>query len=429
MRDGAAPRLLFATCRPPFPLDNGARIRTHRLLTGLARSFDTQLVTFEFPPGHPDGHVSREQLEQLLPGVAVATVPGAATSKRVSQLASLAQRGSWTLGRYSSDAFNAALTAAVERQDPHVIHFDDPGVALAPTFAGPLNVYSSHNIEQTLLEFAARVGSAPRRAFNALEGRKVAREEPEIWRRMDLCLAVSDLDRAVMAAGGARRVELCPNGVDPVERLPLRRRRDGDPLRLLFVGSGNYAPYERGIAWLVREVLPRLRAAGAHVSFDVVGAPPAAPVAAEGVRYLGRVAEVAPHYDAADVVVVPVFEGSGTRLKVIEAAAYGRPVVSTRLGAEGLGLEADRHYLAAEDSETFANAVLELERWSQDPADDRLEQMVAAAHEAIAPITWPRVVESLSELYRSEIERRNIETTSAQGTHAPSLAPRVEAGR
>jgi glycosyltransferase involved in cell wall biosynthesis len=246
---------------------------------------------------------------------------------------------------------------------------------------------------------------------------------------MDLCLAVSDLDRAVMAAGGARRVELCPNGVDPVERLPLRHRRRGDTLRLLFVGSGNYAPYERGIAWLVREVLPRLRAAGADVSFDVVGAPPAAPLPAEGVRYLGRVAEVEPHYADADVVVVPVFEGSGTRLKVIEAAAYGRPVVSTRLGAEGLGLQAGRHYLAADDSESFADAVFELERWSQDPADARLEQIVAAAHAAIAPITWPRVIESLTELYRSEIERRNAHTTGEPDARARSLGPGLEAGR
>src|ERR1039458_10558913 len=185
------------------------------------------------------------------------------------------------------------------------------------------------------------------------------RQTPCIRPPARACCTRATPSGAAMTAGGARRVELCPNGVDPVERLPLRALRRDDPLKLLFVGSGSYAPYERGLAWMVREVLPRLRRQTA-VSFDVVGQPPARPVAAEGVRYVGRVPTVEPYYDAAHVVVVPVFEGSGTRLKVIEAAAFGRPVVSTRLGAEGLPLEAGGHYLAGEGADEVAAAGLEL---------------------------------------------------------------------
>lgn len=398
MADGG--RIVFAACRPPYPLDNGARIRTHRLLTGLARTFDVVLVTNEFDPGHPDGHVPRELLERHLPGVEIVTVRHQGASKRAAQAVSLAHRGSWTLGRYQSRAYAAALVHVAARQRPDIVHFDDPAVALLPPPPGALSVYSAHNIEQTLLRREARAGSLPRRAFSTLEAHKVAGEERRIWRTMNLCLAVSALDGAAMRAGGARRVELCPNGADPVERLPLAPAAAGEPLRLLFVGSGNYAPYERGLAWLVRDVLPRVRGQ-LPVCLDVVGAPPSAPVAADGVRYLGRVEAVAPHYAAAHVVVVPVFEGSGTRLKIIEAAAFGRPVVSTHVGAEGLPLEPGEHFLAADDAEAFAAAVVELAgRWRE--PHKSLERMLAGAHERVQPLTWPRIVEGLVSLYSAE---------------------------
>ncbi len=405
MSDSARPRLVFAACRPPHPRDNGARIRTYNLLSGLASSFDTVFVTFEHDPQSPDGASAGNQLERLLPDVAVVTVPGAGPRKRASQAASLLHQESWSLGRYRTAAFTAALGDAVASHRPSIIHFDDPGVALVPPFPDVLNVYCAHNVERTILRLEAQVGSPMRRVFNHLEAVKVTREERRIWRRMDLCLAVSAVDGSAMTAGGARRVELCPNGVDPVERLPLRPLRRDEPLRLLFVGAGNYAPYERGLAWMVREVLPGIQSQ-IRVEFDVVGAPPARPVASEGVRYVGRVPSVKPYYDAAHVVVVPVFEGSGTRLKIIEAAAFGRPVVSTRLGAEGLPLEVDAHYLAADDAEGFAAAVLSLDRWWREPDHDSLERMVAGTREAIAPLMWPRVVERLVALYRSELERR-----------------------
>ena len=405
MSEAAPHRLVFAACRPPYPLDNGARIRTFQLLTGLARTFDTVLVTYEHHPESPDGRYRSDELEELLPNIAIVSVAGAGARKRADQAASLLRRESWSLGRYRTEPFATALRETVAAHRPSIVHFDDPGVAFLPPFAGALNVYSAHNIEQTLLRLEARAGTPLRRGFNAVEAHKVSREERRIWRTMDLCLAVSAPDGAAMTAGGARRVELCLNGVDPVERLPLRALRRDDPLKLLFVGSGSYAPYERGLAWMVREVLPRLRRQTA-VSFDVVGQPPARPVAAEGVRYVGRVPTVEPYYDAAHVVVVPVFEGSGTRLKVIEAAAFGRPVVSTRLGAEGLPLEAGVHYLAAEGADEFAAAVLELEHRWREPSSGSLERMVHSARETVLPLSWPRVIGRLVALYESELERR-----------------------
>src|SRR6204780_4077948 len=114
MSERSRPRLLFVSCAPPHPLHNGARIRTRQLLTGLAHSFDTVFLTYEHDPQSPDGSLSASELQSMLPGVAVRTVPGAGPGKRASQLASLPRRRSWSLGRYATAPLARALAAAMD---------------------------------------------------------------------------------------------------------------------------------------------------------------------------------------------------------------------------------------------------------------------------------------------------------------------------
>lgn len=196
-------------------------------------------------------------------------------------------------------------------------------------------------------------------------------------------------------------VEVCPNGTDRVVQLPPRRRDPGEPFRMLFVGSASYRPYEVGLAWFVREVYPQLAAAD-DVRLDVVGHPPRRPVHAPGVSYLGRVDSVLPHYERAHVVIVPVFEGSGTRLKILEAMAYGRPVVSTALGAEGLPITPGDHYIAAEDARGFAAELLALALRVR--GDERVDALLARARLAVEPLFWDAIVPTLVRSYRSVID-------------------------
>jgi polysaccharide biosynthesis protein PslH len=210
-----------------------------------------------------------------------------------------------------------------------------------------------------------------------------------------------------MRDGGARRVEVCPNGTDPVTPLPLPRREPGEPLRLVFVGMGRYEPNARGIEWFVSQVLPRIRSA-IPVSLDVVGQPPPRPVNAPGVRYVGAVESLEPSYERAHVAIVPVFEGSGTRLKIPEALAYGRPIVSTSLGAEGLPVSAGTHFWQADDAPGFASAVLEAGRACEHP-ERRLAPMLSAGHAAIEALQWPNIVGQLIDLYGREIESRRAQ--------------------
>lgn len=411
--------LVFATRRAPFPLDNGARIRGYHLLTGLAAAFETTLVCFEHAPGSPDGDMSEEELRRRFPQVEVVTAPGLGGNKRRDQASSLVSRHSWSFGRYRRPAFATALAGAVQRRRPCIVHFDDLGVAQFGPFPGAANVFSAQGVEQRILRQSEATGSLARRVFNAVEARKVLAEEERVWRSMDISLAVSPVDAEAMRAGGAQRVELCPNGTDPVSPLPMQPLVESEPVQVLFVGSGAYAPYERGLAWFVREVVPRVRGR-TPLRFEVVGQRPLRPITAEGVSYVGYVPTVAPFYEQAHVVVVPVFEGSGTRLKLLEAVAYGRPVVSTRLGAEGLPLRAGEHYLEADDADAFAGAIVDLaDRWRQ-PDLGGLPRMLSEARKAIEPLFWPNVVERLVALYRTELEVLGEESRLAGAVRSDS---------
>ena len=395
-------RLVFAASRPPFPLTYGTGIRSHRLLTALAEAFEVTLVTQE---GHVEGEgrLDHRELARRLPGLRVVAVPPRQRSKRLAQACSVVTTKSWQWGCAAGPRYGAALHAAVAASSARIVHFEDLGAARFGPLPSALSVFAPHNVEHRVVQGAAATEAGVRAAFAALEWRKIRGEERRAWRTMDLCLAVSDLDAAAFRAGGAARVELCPNGADAVERIPVRERRATDPFNILFVGTASYQPYEHGLGWFVREVLPRVRER-VPVAVQVVGAPPNRVDDVRDVQYVGRVPSVRPYYERAHAVVVPVFHGSGTRLKVLEAMAYGRPVVSTPLGAEGLPIRSPAHFDAAADAPAFAAALVALAAATAGP-DEWLEQRLAAAHAAVRPLFWPSITDRLVDLYRGEFER------------------------
>jgi glycosyltransferase involved in cell wall biosynthesis len=313
------------------------------------------------------------------------------------------RRRSTSFGAYATPGLRGVLAGLLEQAPGAVLHLDDPGVGLAGAgLPAGLTAFAPHNVEARIVRELAGRWPPAHRPFWELEWRKIQAEERRLWRTCDLSLAVSEIDAATMRDGGARHVVLCPNGADPVEPPELRPPARGEALRLLFVGTAEFWPYELGIAWFVREALPLIRSQG-ETTFDVVGAPPLEPVAGEGVTYVGRVPEVRPFYAAAHALVIPIFQGSGTRLKAVEAAAMGRPIISTRLGVEGLPLREGEHYMAAETPEEVAAAAAHLRRAFAE-APEEVARMTAAARLAVEDYFWPRIASRLADVYEAELE-------------------------
>jgi glycosyltransferase involved in cell wall biosynthesis len=209
----------------------------------------------------------------------------------------------------------------------------------------------------------------------------------------DVVCAASPQEAAAMASRyELSRVRTLPNGV----RLPSPVARPPGEHRLLFVGNLTYAPNLEAARVLVSEVLPRVRAKHPDATLDLVGphggALAGAPAA---VRVAGRVAELRPWYEGADVVVAPLWHGGGTRIKVLEALAYGRPVVATPLAVSGIDVRAGRDVLLADSPPALADAVSTL---LDDPEHgarlcEHAGQVVRERYSqtVVAPLVWDLV--------------------------------------
>lgn len=206
------------------------------------------------------------------------------------------------------------------------------------------------------------------RSWQRLVAHQMARAERRLVQRWDACTLASDEDTAFLArAFPAARIDYLPNVVER-PRLPNPAPHTG-PFNLLFVGNLAYPPNADGVEELLNEVLPALHQLGTTVRLTVVGRAPgpalAASLRAADVDLHTDVASVTPFYAAADAVIAPISFGGGTRVKLLEAMALGRPIVATPFAVGGLSVQHGVHALLGQTAAELAAAV---QRLARDPA-------------------------------------------------------------
>jgi glycosyltransferase involved in cell wall biosynthesis len=282
--------------------------------------------------------------------------------------------------------------------------------AVAP---GPLRVLDEHNVEYRFMERLERQErSRLRRLFYRLEARKLRDDELAACRRADAILTTSDVDRATLAPDvGATPIRVVPNGVDTTFFTP-GPAGNGRP-RLVFTGAIDYQPNTDAVLHFCAEIWPRVRRAAPEATLAIVGKDPPPAVlalAGEGVTVTGTVPDVRPWMQSATAFVVPLRTGGGTRLKILEALASGRAVVSTSLGCEGLEVTPGRDILVADEPAAFADAVL---RCVGDPA---LRARLGAAGRALVEerYRWEAIGANLADFYQELLARRRQHPTGEQ---------------
>ena len=278
----------------------------------------------------------------------------------------------------------------------------------APWRSGVPIVYFAHNVEHLIWKrLCAEESRRWRRVLLELEWRKLRRYEAATAARASLTIAVSPDDRASLAASSpTAHVVATPTGVDTEffapTATPVR------PRHVVFSGSMDWYPNEDAVLHFVNDVLPAVRAALPDVTFTVIGRNPGTRVrgleAVPGVRVTGTVDDVRPFVADAAVCLVPLRIGGGTRLKIFEALAMGKAVLSTTIGAEGLSLVPDRHIALADGARDFARALVDL---LQDPARGRA-MAEAGRHLMVTRYGWPRVVDDFeARLHDARYARRH----------------------
>lgn len=391
-------RILVVTPYLAVPPDFGGASRVYHLIRQLAARHEVMSLSL-VGPGDDIGRAEAE-LGRIVPVPVAATArmpPGA--GKRRAQLASLVSPHSFQHRFYVHDALQQQLDRLVATEAIDLVQLEFSQMGLYRVTRLPV-VLDVHNVEHDVLRQAAAHGDPLRRLFNQLEYRKFRREEIAAWRHATACVATSAADAAVVERVTGRAVTVVPNGVDLacVQRAPLAGT---DPASLVFVGAMRYRPNADAARWFVETVLPAIRRVLPGASLALVGADPPDDVRAlartPGVTVTGTVPDVRPWLQGAGTVVVPLRAGGGTRLKILEAFAAGRPVVSTTLGAAGLDVDDGEHLLLADTPEAFAQA---LSRLADDP--DLRRRLADAAFALVeGRYQWARLGNRLEDLYRT----------------------------
>lgn len=421
-------RLLFLTPQVPYPPHQGTTIRNYNLLANLAGEYEIHLLCFQESADNPPGNSPLPHFCSV-----IEATPSPAPRSLLNRVLTTLTSPSPDMGlRLASETFQARLGMLLERYRYDVVQIE--GIEMAPyglwllqhplwrnaqqkddlptiPIGRPRLVFDNHNAEYVLQQRAWETDRLkPNRwhaaAYSLVQWDKLRRYERQICQRADRVIAVSEADReALLHLDPKLNITVIPNGVDLDYYAAYQRANDAQapdygPNALVFTGKMDFRPNVDAVAWFAQEVLPLVRREVDDATFVIVGKAPHARVQElarlPGVTVTGFVPDIRAHIAAAAVYVVPLRIGGGTRLKVLEAMAMRRGLVSTRLGCEGIPLTDGREALFADDAPGFAQAVTALLR---DPA--RRAQLGDAGRRFVeANYGWPAITPRLKTVYR-----------------------------
>jgi glycosyltransferase involved in cell wall biosynthesis len=411
-------RILWVKADKLLPVQNGGNIRTYHVLRYLSERH--QLTFYSYYGGAPDPDYERE-LQRQLPG-AVAVCTGkrelSGMARGLDYLAHAGLQAPYAVSRFADAGVQKQLQEWFREQrfDVAVCDFLDAAI----NFPGRLNIPSvlfQHNVESEIWRrHADTAGNPVKKMMYGVEFRKMFRYERAAVCKFQHVIAVSENDRALMTKWvDGDRVTVVPTGVDLAQYRPAANGIDTSSPLITFIGAMDWEPNVDGVEYFCGEVWPAIKAEVPRARFRIVGRNPdrrvqkwasdsanSNSVSNDGsIEVTGRVPSVVEHLHESAVVIVPLRIGGGTRLKIYEAMAAGKVVVSTSIGAEGLDVHHGRDIMLADDPRSFAQAVIMLLR------DGELRRRYEkAAAETAARYDWPAIGERFSEVLQSVAEKK-----------------------
>ena len=395
-------RILFLANRCPLPIVDGQSRRTYNILKGLARRHDVSLLSLYDPDVKVDPGTI-QHLESFCARVELFAGP----AKRVSfpmamlLLASLFSRDPYTIWRHYSPAYRKRVYELAHSGKYDLVHCDIISLAYAIRNVNgiPCSI-TDHDVSYLVAQRMAKNAANPlMKAFVSWESIKLKRLEARILERATVGIAVSEVDRKMLQA-------LCPeanlvvieNGVDTTEFAP--SPEEPDDHSLVWIGGFNYYPNREGMQYFFEKVYPLIKREIPGVTITVVGNGVTAQLrrwASEdsSIQLLGFVENPIPYAQKAAVFVAPILSGSGTRLKLLEAMALGKAIVTTTIGCEGIEGMNGKDFLIGDQPAQFAAKVVDLlrNRNLRDQLGRNARKVVSDKYD------WNMICEKMSRTY------------------------------
>ena len=383
-------KILWVKAGKILPVDTGGRIRSYNILRHLAER--NEVIFLSYYPGERDAEYESELMKRFPGAVSFpAGAPAGSIGLGFHYLARLAGSAPYAVAKFTAPSVQRRVREIIERQRPDVAVCDFLAASL--NFPDPLPIPAvlfQHNVESALWNRQAKHEKNPvRKMVYSIEAAKMRRYERSAVARFPRVIAVSENDRGLMSAmTDPSRITVVPTGVDTATY-----RTDAsvgqENSNVMFLGSMDWPANIDGVEMFCAEIWPKVVAAVPEARFQVVGRNPPARIqriASDSVQIVGGVKSVMPYLQNAPIFVVPLRIGGGTRLKIYEAMAAQRAIVSTSVGAEGLDYQAGKDLLIADAPSQFADDVIRLLR---DPS--ARQALGRAAGETAARFDWSSV--------------------------------------
>jgi len=301
----------------------------------------------------------------------------------------------------------ARLEGMVRENRDLILHFDSLDLALYSGVGADLpRVMNHHNCESALIQRRGRSARNPlKRAYLLNQAQKLARCERQVCPRFQINIVCSDIDAQALRAGGATiQTHLVENGVDTEFFRPVPGAEEASAL--IFTGLLNWEPNVNAIRYFVTEIWPLVRRGCPSARFYLAGRDPVPfvtglPSQDRSIEVIPNPEDMRPWLARAAVYVCPLLEGGGTRIKILDALAMGKPVVSTSVGCEGLRVRQRENVLIGDSPQDFAGSVIEA---LNDPA---LRQTLGRAGRTLVErhYDWSRIGLQLEDAYQRALDR------------------------
>jgi len=447
-----SPQFLFFAQKECWPPDTGQKLRNYYLARELARRARVTYMGFSENGDRPAptrGTSSKNSPDPFLsPNPPSAHPPNSIESVCQRVVYVPRDRGNTLLkimwgavGRkplpvlnYKTPAMTQQLTQLLEGQRFDLVQVESVHLAeYLPIIRASrhrlFTVCDWHNVESELMwRYSERGPTIAHRFYAKITARRLEEIELRMLRDFDAHTVVSERDRdRLLELAPQAKVQVIENGVDSdyysdpeIERAYATWRHKTHPhvqadgagpssgrRRVVFVGSMDYHPNVEAVVYFAREIWPSVCGRRPDLVFTVVGRNPAPEVIAlaniNGIEVTGTVPDVRPYYREAVASVVPLRMGAGSRLKILESMAAGVPVISTRLGAEGLEVKDGQTIILAERRDEIADALVSAA--SRDPQWRRLAD--GAREQMRARYDWSVIGKRLFDLHMKSLKKRD----------------------
>jgi len=418
--------ILYVSPMPASPPRFGAQARMHGLMTQLARRHDltaVMLVDDEF-----DADECRRAMQAYCREAVMVPNPYGreGLTKRLLQLRSLASTPSFERLRVTLPVLQQTLDQILRARRFDVVNLEFPYLGhydlrqAPPGERRPSLIVDSHEIAYDLArQFARAGGNLGRRLYAGANWRKLRRDELGTYRAADgvyLCSATDE--RRLLNQVPGVRTTVIPNAADVEYYQPRPTDPAPDGRTVVYFGLLSTIPNIDGVVHFAQDIWPRIAEAAPQARCKIIGGrPPPSLLALAGprVKLTGFVSDLRPHLAAAAAVVVPLRLGGGTRLKIVEAMAMGKAIVSTTLGAEGIEAVPGRDLLVEDQPAAFAKAVHRL--LAEPGLAARIGQ--SARQLAVERYGWSEAARVLEGFYHRILENASWRRRSSELGRSP----------